>query len=683
MMRWTFVRLGGVDQAAFRSAEDVLAIPELDQKLWIALACPIEGLSIDRRTLELIDTEKDGRIRAGELIEAIRWLGARLADTSGLEKRSDSIALSSLKPEVQARLVNVMNETISLAEIQRLLQEFASRPLNGDGVVTEDSTQDAELKQAVADIVATVGGEPDRSGKPGVNRTKSEAFFGGIDAIHRWMETTRLRVEAGATVEQVRSKIDDYFARCKLAAFDPRATAPLNRGEPELLAIAAQDLGTASDAVAKLPLARIEAGRALPIKDGINPAWRAQVAALDRDAIVPLLGDRAELDAEGWAKVVSMLPPASPVTKLGSERIRALASSDVRRKMTQTIDADLAKSSEHGLLDELERLARYQRDLKTLAENFVSFTDFYHPTKLAACQAGRLLMDGRAADLCVPVEDIGKHATLNQGSNTYLAYCELVRRATGEKRSICAAFTNGTGEALFVGRNGIFYDRAGKDWDATIVKTIEAPISLREAFWSPWRKIGGMIEQQINKILAAREAAAQEAAATQIQGAPAGAPPAPAAKPPEPAPASGAAIASAVAAVGIALGFLSTAVATVLGYVAGMPLWKTLLGIVGVVLLVSGPSVAIAYLRLRRRDLAPILNASGWAINRTILLSLKLGRKLTQMPMLPKGARRDLRDPYADSKARWRFLLVVLLLGAIVFGAWWFGFLDELLAALR
>jgi len=366
------------------------------------------------------------------------------------------------------------------------------------------------------------------------------------------------------------------------------------------------------------------------------------------------------------------------VAKLGSQRIEELAQSKVRQELLRTIEADLAKSGEHGLLEEVERLIRYQRDLKTLVENYISFTDFYHPTKLAAFQAGRLLMDGRSAELCISVEDIGKHSTLNQGSKTYLAYCELVRRASGEKKNICAAFTNGDGRSLFVGRNGVFYDRAGKDWDATIVKVVEAPISLREAFWSPWRKIGGMIGAQINKVLAAKEAAAQEAASKSIDGTSAPAPPKPAETP-----ASGAALASAVAAVGIALGFLSTAVATLMGFVAGLPLWKTVLGLVGVLLLVSGPSVAIAYFRLRQRDLAPLLNASGWAINRTILLSLKLGKKLTQMPMLPKGARRDLRDPYADSKARLRLVVILVVVAAVVGTVWYFGFLDELIALIK
>jgi hypothetical protein len=37
---WHFFRAGGVDQVSLRNGADVLALAELDQKLWVALAMP-------------------------------------------------------------------------------------------------------------------------------------------------------------------------------------------------------------------------------------------------------------------------------------------------------------------------------------------------------------------------------------------------------------------------------------------------------------------------------------------------------------------------------------------------------------------------------------------------------------------------------------------------------------------
>jgi len=63
-----------------------------------------------------------------------------------------------------------------------------------------------------------------------------------------------------------------------------------------------------------------------------------------------------------------------------------------------------------------------------------------------------------------------KHSLMSAMAGTYLVYCECRRHAGNEKMNIVAAFTNGESDNLLVGRNGVFYDRAGNDWDATIIK---------------------------------------------------------------------------------------------------------------------------------------------------------------------------------------------------------------------
>jgi hypothetical protein len=189
-----------------------------------------------------------------------------------------------------------------------------------------------------------------------------------------------------------------------------------------------------------------------------------------------------------------------------------------------------------------------------------------------------------------------------------------------------------------------------------------------------------MIGEQLQKLMASREAAVQDAASKDVGGAGAAVE---AGKAPAPAPgassAGGAAIASSVAAIGIAIGFLSTAVASLLGAVTGLPLWKTALGLVGLLLLVSGPSVIIAYFRLRQRDLAPVLNASGWAINARLNINPKLGGKLTHLPMLPKGSTRELRDPYAEPTARRNTLIALLVIAGVLCGLYYFGVLDPII----
>ena len=137
----------------------------------------------------------------------------------------------------------------------------------------------------------------------------------------------------------------------------------------------------------------------------------------------------------------------------------------------------------------------YHRDLSQLCHNFVSFSDFYGRKNKAIFQAGTLYLDQRSCDLCLTVEDAGKHAAMAAMAGTYLAYCDCYRKGTGEKMQIVAAFTGGDSDNLMVGRNGIFFDRKGRDWDATITKIIDNPISIRQAFFAPYKKLVRMIEE--------------------------------------------------------------------------------------------------------------------------------------------------------------------------------------------
>ena len=67
-------------------------------------------------------------------------------------------------------------------------------------------------------------------------------------------------------------------------------------------------------------------------------------------------------------------------------------------------------------------------------------------------------------------------------------------RKDAEKQTIVAAVTGGQVDNLMVGRNGVFYDRQGNDWDATITRIVENPISVREAFFAPYKRFVRLID---------------------------------------------------------------------------------------------------------------------------------------------------------------------------------------------
>jgi hypothetical protein len=342
------------------------------------------------------------------------------------------------------------------------------------------------------------------------------------------------------------------------------------------------------------------------------------------------------------------------VEKLGVDRVRKLLASDVRKLLLDLIAQDKALEPEFVSLAEVDKLVRYYRDLHRLCLNFVNFKDFYDRGEPAIFQFGILYLDQRSCGLCLPVEDPAKHAALAGLAGAYLAYCTCSRKDSPDKVQIVAAFTNGDSDNLMVGRNGLFYDRQGRDWDATITKVVDNPISLRQAFWSPYKKFVRMIEELVAK----RAAAAETDSATKMQSTAAAV--VTAEKPVQPRKVD----VGTVAALGVAVGAIGTFLATVwanaLGIVQLGPL-AILAAAAGVVLLISVPSMIIAYLKLRKRNVGPILDANGWAVNARAKINVPFGASLTRVAKLPPGSERDLNDPFAEKKSPWPRLIVFAL----------------------
>lgn len=703
---WKFVRVGGVEQITIRNGQDIVNLDQLDQKLWVALACPTKLLEFDSRTLELLDLDKDSRIRAPEIIAVVQWVRDVFKNPDDLLKGGDSVPLAAINDatptgesllkgakQVLANLDKPTATAITLADVSDTAKIFASTKFNGDGIVPPEATADEATKKLIEEIILTQGGLPDRSGKLGVNQAKLDAFIAEAAALTAWQtkaeqDPTILpigdkTVLAAQSIKALRAKIDDYFTRARLAAFDPRSTAALNRTEAEFTAMASKELNQGTDEIARLPLARVEAGRPLPLKDGINPAWSGAVGQFLKDTVSALLPSSTEvLTEENWralqAKVSayeqwSASKPTTTVEKLGVPRLREILQSGVKEKVAALIKEDAALAPANEQILALEKLIRVQRDLFRLLNNFVTFADFYS-RRGAIFQAGTLYLDGRSCELCVHVGDAAKHAALAGLSKAYLAYCDCTRPG-GQKMSIAVAFTAGDSDQLMVGRNGVFYDRKGQDWDATITKIVDNPISIRQAFWSPYKKFVRMIEEQVAKRAAAAETASQAkltTTATQVANIDATKPAAPAA------PEQKKVDVGTVAAIGVALGSLATFFGLMFGKFVDMGWWAPL-ALVVLMLAISGPSMLIAWLKLRQRNLGPILDANGWAVNGRMKINVPFGGALSKTPKLPPGSELQLTDPFAESHSG-RDLTIFLVILLVILGlAWRFDFLNRFL----
>jgi hypothetical protein len=466
-----------------------------------------------------------------------------------------------------------------------------------------------------------------------------------------------------------------------LAAIDDRMPPLLARPEVEVAAMAGKDLSPASAEVSSLPIARIAAGRPLPLSDALNPAWAGAVATLQRDAVTPLLGaGRTSLSPADWVAMKDALAPyeawlaerkGGEVEKLGASRASEILAGTGKADVEALIAQDEAHKEEAGEVMEVARMVRYRRDLFQLLRNFVNFADFYDPRRPAVFQAGKLYIDGRTCHLCVKVDDPAAHAAVAAGSRMYIAYCEC-RNPGVPPMKIAACVTQGDADYLAVGRNGIFYDRQGKDWDATIVKIVDNPISLRQAFWSPYKRAAKAISEQAARFAAAKDKESESHLTTTAEktvGVAASA------KPPKPDPVDVGRMVGIIAALGVGVGAIGTIFgAAVSGFLGLQPWWAKIAAIGGMMLVISGPAVLFAWLKLRQRTLGPVLDGNGWAVNGRVAVNMPLGTMLTDRAVLPPGSSRSLQDPYVDDAARSRraigWAVVIVVVVALAVARW-------------
>lgn len=603
---WKFSTVGGVTRVNIENGQDIAHLSELDQKLWTVLSCPVKGLEFDERTLALLDTDHDGKLRVHEVVAASQWLCKVLADMDYLVEGRDSITFGAIRHDTDegkqvveaAKMIlgklDVNKEEISLADVKAYMDVY------------EEKCK-AEYSAGETEPYEPPYGE-------------------GSDA-------------AEAAVNAVRQKIADWFMRCKLVQFDEDAAGALDVQVEKIAAISAGNLNDSFGEISAYPLARPRKEGLLPLAEGLNPAWQAPMAAVV--AAVPELQGKDSVSEEEWNAVVAKVD-AYTAWKAAGE--------------TAMNEAIAAKLGEHAAaIEPVERLLRYCRDYFRLLHNYVVFKDFYRRDDkfLAVFQAGKLYIDQRCCDLCVKVTDMPRSTGTAGKSGIYLLYCHCVAKSGGAQMDIVAALTDGEIGGLHEGKNAIFYDREGNDWDATITKIVDNPISVRQAFWSPYRKFGNWVTEKITKSASEKESkqfdemtTKADSASTNLTAKPEDAS---AAEKKPAAPFDIAKFAGIFAAIGLAFGAIGAALGMLGGFIVAK-WYNVIILVAAVVLLISGPSMLLAWLKLRKRNLGPVLNANGWAINSDVKINTTFGKTLTSMAKYPKVVA---KDPFADKKMPW------------------------------
>ena len=703
--KWQFENIGGCSRVKIATGQDIAHLDELDTKMWTVLSCPVKGLEIDEKSLRYVDLDADGKIRVNDVVGVSQWATKVLKNPDLLLPGNDAIDIEDINVEneegqklakaAKQILANLGKEEtrISLADTADIAAIFAKTRFNGDGVITPASSDVAEEINAITAAVAKTGGTMDRSGQLGVTAPQIEQFYAELKAYSDWC-AAEVPAPFGdktdaviAAYQALDAKMKDFFMRNKLAKFSPDSTVALDVQTSRIEAISAENLSVKGDEIAAYPIARITGEAAMDLTAPINPAWAGQFKVLEGVAIP---AGQKTLSEEEWAAIGAQFAAytawkgskaGASVEDLTIATVNELLQQDKKQALLDLVAQDASYKEEADNIEMVDKFLHILRDFYRLLKNFITFHDFYNKEKKlgAIFQSGTLIIDQRACRFCMKVENMPAHNATAATSGLFLVYCDCTTKTSAAKMQIVAAVTVGEIGNLIVGKNALYYDNAGVEWDAVITKVVDNPISVAQAFWSPYRRMSVAVENLISKSAAEKDSKMMADATAKINAAPTTLPatPAPAAgadaaapKPAAAPPFDIAKFAGIFAAIGMAVGMIGTALASLAKGLWALTWWQLVLVFLGLMMLISGPAMVLAWLKLRRRNIAPLLNANGWAVNAASKVSIPFGETLTDVAKYPKLR---LKDPYAKKgMSAWAKVLVTLLVLAVIAAAVWY-----------
>lgn len=618
---WKYCSLGGAVRVYLQSGEDIAHLEELDRKMWTALSAPVKNLEFDANTLALLDSDGDGHIRVDEIVSSAKWLCSALKDKDMILKGADSLALDAFAQE----------------GLGAELKECATKMLESLGRGDAQSV-------AMSDIMAFEAGIAQRSAA-----LRDEALSAAALSSPYGQNTEA----AAAACAAVREKISDYFVRCRLAAFNQDSLAVLDTTSEKIASASAAILTTSNADIASCPIAHPAKEALLPLKEGINPAWQSAFSTVKSLVLDVDYPDADSITEQQWNDVLAK------IDSFVAEK-SALESSSAG-----VLDSNLA--AEQAMVAPIRKFMYLLRDFYKILCNYVSFNNLYTDLESSIISAGRLYIDQRCCKLCIKVEDMGKQGDVASLGGMFIIYCDCESKVKGKTMKIAALLTAGDVRNIRVGKNAVFYDRDGQDWEAVVTKIVDNPINIRQAFWSPYRKFASWIGSQIDKLAAEKESSSfdnlKNSAQQSVETAKA-----------EPVSPSESAKKQAFdiakfcgifAAIGMALGYIGGFLLKVWEGFMDLTWWQMPLSILALMLIISGPSMFIAWSKLRRRNLSPLLNANGWAVNTALPINIKFGASLTESAKYPLM---KFDDPFADKKTpawkKWLLGVAIVIVAA-------------------
>ena len=688
--KYALVNYGGSFQLDISKAKDLEALEIMDEAFWMSTSAPTFGLNCDKDMVTLLDRNKNGRILSSDLREATARALRLLTDHSSIDKRLDSISTNDFNTEdkeaVQLQeavgeiLNNLGKEKNSRLTLQELRDDKAilcDGLTNGDGIIPADDVNDPELKKMITDIILCLGSFDDVNGKAGIGEKRLNSFVELTKKYLSWKDSRDFApeilplhektAEAYLVFTSIRPKIDEFFKLCELKTFNDNINRiQIEPPSPESIYHSQQNL---EQYLTQSPLATVGIEPLLTFGKTLNPLYRKQIEQLTSLVLEPLLKKTSELSQSEWLKVVETFKPYEDwlktkqgleVKALDDQILRNYLSGDLPARLQDLIVKDKLLGEKLKVRNDLEELLILQKNLLDFCNNYISFPHLYNPEHRAIFEIGYLVIGGRIFNFNIPVEDIKAHSTIAARSGIYLLYLEITGSKEDKAFYICTPVTSSKLGLLGLGKRGVLFDLDGKEWDARVVQVVQNPVSLSEAFFAPFKKVSKLLIGAVDKISSGTEKELEKRlnkATTNIQKEVTTGINAPKAKPVSSSTASTARDLMVTGSVTIAA--LGSSFAYISSTFAQMDLQREIyigMAIFAIAMLVILlPILVVASVKLHRRNISSILEASGWAINARMRLTSKMAKILAPCPDKPGKVFRKKRDLLKSFSSRFSF----------------------------
>lgn len=646
-------RLNNRYQLVIDSVETFRCIPDLDPIHWAANSAPIGGLSCNQQFLQYLDTDKNQRILPVEVIKGCEWLIDSMKSLDGVITQSDKIALDNFRQDTSqgqqlkdiATLIleNLGKETdyICLDNVQARAGILKLGATNGDGVLPPSVLTGTE-QQFVVDCLTLFGGVNGIGGEKGIDIDTLHKLNQKITQWLTWQEqcpVSQFTTAITDVLHNIGPLLDQHFTWVHKPNTEDTTNYLTNQPHPILI----KDLWVHPKH-----------------REIWHSLWSVVLDALEITELSWTVWEQLWRDTQTYTQWYTKRPIGN-FTALSNERlIEMQQSTPIQADLQEKLIKDKSVSKLLEQLSLLEKTLLFQQHLCPLLNSFVNFSMFYNPATRSMPEIGSLLLDGRWFRLVVHVPNKDKHLQQAKNSGFFLLYL-TVQHPSGVF-DIAVAVTGAERGDLHIGKKGVFYDTEFTQFPADVTDIVDNPINIKEALLKPLEKLQTLAKQRLEKFSQEKEKELESGINSNnndktnwMNG-------------------------------GVTLAALSSSFAYLVKTLTSVKITSILLVILAPLTILALFSSLIAGWKLHKRDLGPILEASGWGINHTLRVPDWASEVFTFGVLVPKPNRSTNKDmllvfehtanPYGTIKRISLGLLTIVLLILL----WWrWDLINELL----